>query len=363
MKKIVTVVGARPQFVKAAMVSRLLCKDLRIKEVIIHTGQHYDDNMSKIFFDDLDIPPISYQLGVGSSSQGKQTGEMIAAIETTLLQENPDWILIYGDTNSTLAAALAAAKLHIPIAHVEAGLRSYNRKMPEEINRLVADQLSDVLFTPTELAVINLKTEGFNDSRIIEVGDVMYDAALFFADKAGKKSRILQQLDIKDNEYILATIHRAENTNNKDRLLRIFTALEHVSATLPIVMPLHPRTRKIMEEYEPNFLKNTHIRMIDPIGFLDMIKLEKNAALIITDSGGVQKEAFFYQVPCVTLRDETEWVETVQLGWNKLVAVNAVNEIHDHILLSLGTAGLKDQFPYGKGDAAHRIVSYFQGEI
>ncbi len=358
MKKIVTVIGARPQFIKAATVSRLLRQTSKHKEMIIHTGQHYDANMSQIFFDELEIPEVSYHLGIGSGSHGQQTGEMLAAIEQVLLEEKPDYLLIYGDTNSTLAGALAAAKLHIPIAHIEAGLRSYNRTMPEEINRILADQLSDILFTPTEQAVHNLKKEGYAQARIVEVGDVMYDAALFYAEKAAKSSHILHHLNHPPGEYILATIHRAENTNDSNRLTTIFTSLQRISKTLPVVMPLHPRTRKLIEHYSPSLLAKSAMHIIEPVGFLDMVMLEKNAALIVTDSGGVQKEAFFYHIPCVTLRSETEWVETIQLGWNTLVNPQDANKIHDQVIQTLGTRGLGNHFPYGQGNAANLIVQH-----
>lgn len=361
MKKILTIVGARPQFVKAATVSRVLQQNSGVKEVLVHTGQHYDENMSKIFFDDLEISPITYQLEVHFQHQGQQTGEMLGAIENVLLIEKPDWVLIYGDTNSTLAGALAAAKLHIPIAHVEAGLRSYNRSMPEEINRLIADQLSNVLFTPTMTAVKNLKREGYHDSRIIHVGDVMYDAALFYGEKANQTSSILEKLNLSKNAYILATVHRAENTNNINKLKHIFFALDQISATLPVIMPLHPRTKKMIDNFDINLLDHTRIQLIEPVGFLDMIMLEKNASLVVTDSGGIQKEAFFYQVPCVTLRDETEWVETVELGWNTIIP--AKDDMHQRILSALGTVGIQNQSPYGDGEAAKKIVQYLsEGE-
>jgi UDP-GlcNAc3NAcA epimerase len=362
MKKIITIVGARPQFVKAAIVSRSLRQQQNINEILVHTGQHYDTNMSQIFFEELGIQKIDYQLGINSGTHGKQTGEMISAIENVLMQEKPDWLLIYGDTNSTLAGALAAAKLHIPIAHVEAGLRSYNRRMPEEINRIVADQLSHILFAPTAQSVSNLKAEGYAESRIKKVGDVMFDAALFYGDKATNTSNIFDALPYKNGDYILATIHRAENTDDLIRLLTIFTALEHVSKEVPVIMPLHPRTRKFIEKIDSSLLLNTKIHLIEPVGFLDMIMLEKHAALIITDSGGVQKEAFFYNVPCVTLRDETEWVETVQLNWNRVVKPVDAIHIYEQVMKSLGTQGIDKQFPYGTGDASHHISQYLSQE-
>lgn len=360
MKKIITIVGARPQFIKAAIVSRALKQQSSFQEILVHTGQHYDNNMSQIFFDELEIHKIDYQLNVGSGGQGKQTGEMLSLIENVLLQEKPDWVLIYGDTNSTLAGALAAAKLHIPIAHVEAGLRSYNRKMPEEINRIIADQLSEILFTPTEQAVLNLQKEGYSTDRIITIGDVMYDSALYYGEKAQRHSQILDALNYKKQDFILATIHRAENTDNHARLQIIFNALNQLCDTLPVVMPLHPRTRKTLANHFPELLKNTRIHIREPLGFLDMIMLEKNAALIITDSGGVQKEAFFYGIPCITLRDETEWVETIDLNWNHLVKPDNETEIISQAIKSIGIQGKNGQFPYGKGNAAALIAEWLR---
>lgn len=363
MKKIITVIGARPQFVKAAIVSKAIHKQSSLHEIIIHTGQHYDTNMSKIFFDELEIPHPHFQLGIGSDTHGKQTAEMIIAIEQLLLQEKPDLLLIYGDTNSTLAGALAAAKLHIPIAHVEAGLRSFNRHMPEEINRIIADQLSSVLFTPTTQAKRNLKKEGYEDAQIVPVGDVMYDAALFYAEKAEQESTIFKRLYQKHRDYILATIHRAENTNDLTRLSAIFNALNHLSESHTIIMPLHPRTQKLINQHFPQLLQNSTIHILEPVGFLDMIMLEKNAALILTDSGGVQKEAFFYQIPCVTLRDETEWTETVELGWNTLVKPDDANAIYNEALRTLGKSGMTHQYPFGKGNASELIAEYLnQGQ-
>ena len=364
MKKIVTIIGARPQFIKASAISRLLQKESTLKEIIVHTGQHYDTNMSQVFLDELDIPTIAYQLGIGSGTQGKQTGEMLTAIEAILMQEKPDYLLIYGDTNSTLAGALAAVKLHIPIAHVEAGLRSYNRVMPEEINRIVADQVSDLLFAPTEQAVKNLKSEGFADGKIHKVGDVMYDVALFFAEKSERISTILEKLKLQKNGYILATIHRAENTNDINKLISLFTVLESINETFPIIMPLHPRTRKLMDAYSARYLAKTNIHVIEPIGFLDMVMLEKNAALIMTDSGGVQKEAFFYKIPCITLRSETEWVETVHLGWNTLVDPLNTEAIYQQTLNTIGQQGMPHHSPYGTGNAAQLVIEQLnQGVI
>ncbi|MCL6471234.1 MAG: UDP-N-acetylglucosamine 2-epimerase (non-hydrolyzing) [Firmicutes bacterium] len=316
--KIATIVGARPQFIKSLPVSteiRKLCR-----EVLIHTGQHYDYNMSEIFFAEMGLPKPDYNLGVGSGRQGKQTAEMIGRIEAVLIDEKPDMVLVYGDTNSTLAGALAAAKLHIPVAHVEAGLRSFDRGMPEEINRIVTDRLSDILFCPTKTAVENLENEGIVEG-VELVGDVMYDAALHFAAIAEEKSLILDKLKLKPKSYLLATIHRASNTDEPANLKVLLEAF--VKSQKLIVFPVHPRTRKTMEDHGlSDIVKGTKVRLVEPVGYIDFLKLEKNAAKILTDSGGVQKEAFFFAVPCITLRNTTEWVETVENGWNILAGTN-----------------------------------------
>ena len=372
--KVATIIGARPQFIKAAAFSRAIsesdtCGPNAVDEIIVHTGQHFDDNMSEVFFRELEIPKPDYNLGIGGGSHGKNTGRMIEKIETVLLDERPGWVLVYGDTDSTLAGALAAAKLHIPVAHVEAGLRSYNRFMPEEINRILSDQLSTVLFCPTETAVDNLREEGFphklsaNSRQVIEnVGDVMYDAALFYAVRAKEKSRIIQTLGLAPQNFVLATIHRAENTDDPARLRGIMEALNEISKEMPVVLPLHPRTRKMLAL--ANNLKKFHdsssIFFIDPVGYLDMVMLEKNAQVIITDSGGVQKEAYFYGVPCVTVRDETEWVELVAVGANllsgtdKKVIVQAFNEMKGRIV--------DEKKMYGDGKSALKILKFFIGE-
>ncbi len=305
------------------------------------------------------MPAIDHQLITRGTTHAQQTAEMMIGIESILISEKPDWLLIYGDTNSTLAGALAAAKLHIPIAHVEAGLRSYNRKMPEEINRLVADQLASVLFTPTNVAMNNLLIEGYPTDRMMMTGDVMYDAALFYGNKASATQSTSPLLSNLTDDYVLATIHRAENTNDPNKLLSIFSALEKVTDEIKVILPLHPRTRKFLSEFNPLILKNTNIIIVDPIGFLDMVRLEKNAKLIVTDSGGIQKEAFFYQVPCVTLRDETEWTETITLGWNRLAPTNDSDTVFHHIMSALGSHGESNHYPYGTGDAADRIANFF----
>ncbi len=350
MKKILTVVGARPQFIKAAPVSREIRKSF--KEILVHTGQHYDSNMSDVFFDELHIPKPDYNLEIGSGGHGEQTGHMLIELEKVVLKEKPDYILIYGDTNSTLAGALVGAKLHIPVLHVEAGLRSYNRRMPEEINRVLADQVSDVLFCPTETAVKNLKKEGITKG-VYNVGDVMYDAVLYNTEIALKKSKILKNLAIKPKKYALCTIHRAENTDDKKRLTSIFNAL--TDSDMNIILPLHPRTKKYLNEYNLlNKKSEKNIKIIDPVGPLDMLALEIGAKLIITDSGGVQKEAYFMEVPCVTLRDETEWVETVESGNNVIVGAD-YNKIQRALKEKRKFKNSRKKY-FGDGRAAKKIM-------
>ena len=356
--KVVTIVGARPQFIKAAALSRVIRDNYSksVKEVLVHTGQHYDENMSRVFFDELGIPKPKYNLEISGGNHGAMTGRMLEAVENVLLQEKPDWVLIYGDTNSTLAGALAAAKLHIPVAHVEAGLRSFNMRMPEEINRILADRVSSLLFCPTKTAVNNLRLEGVS-SGVHNVGDVMYDVALFYRDRARQQSRILQTLGVKTGGFALATCHRAENTDDPQRLGEILVALAEVAGQMPIVLPLHPRTRKLVGEYGlSHHLKA--LTVIEPLPFLDMVALEQDARMILTDSGGVQKEAFFYGVPCITMRDETEWVETVELGANRLVGASRegiARAVADVFALP---ASDNQVTPYGDGNAAKKIVEY-----
>jgi UDP-N-acetylglucosamine 2-epimerase len=315
--KVVSIVGARPQFIKAAPVSR----ELRWQhtEVLVHTGQHYDDEMSAVFFQELGIREPNYSLEVGSGSHGWQTGLMLARVEEVLLAEQPDWVLVYGDTNSTLAGALAAVKLHILVAHVEAGLRSFNREMPEEHNRVLTDHCADLLFCPTRTAVDNLAKEGI--TRWVHLaGDVMYDAALQFGALARERSTILNDLGLLPKRYLLATVHRPYNTDDPDRLQSILEAFIEIGE--PIVFPVHPRTRRCMAEFGLDSLpafRCSNVQFVEPVGYLDMLMLEQHARLILTDSGGVQKEAYFFAVPCVTLRPETEWVETVDAGWNVVV--------------------------------------------
>lgn len=316
--KVVSIVGARPQFIKLAPLSKELRRE-GFNETIIHTGQHYDDNMSKLFFEELEIPEPDVNLEVGSGSHGVQTGRMLIGIEEVLLKERPDVVLVYGDTNSTLAGALCASKLHIPLAHVEAGLRSFNREMPEEINRIVADHLADMLLCPNVTAVSNLAGEGITKG-VHLVGDLMMDALRHFSGIATSKSHVLETLGVTAKDYFLATVHRAENTDDHERLANILAALSGIERT--VVFPMHPRTKHRMTECGLENALGDNVIVIDPIGYLDMINLEQNAVAILTDSGGVQKEAFWLRVPCITLRDETEWVETITSGWNTLTGAN-----------------------------------------
>ena len=299
--KLMSIIGARPQFIKAAIVSRLLREEGDIDEILVHTGQHYDHNMSRIFFDELEIREPEVNLGIGGGNHGEQTGKMIVRIEELMLENKPDLVLVYGDTNSTLAGSLAAAKLHIPLAHVEAGLRSYNKQMPEEINRILTDHVSDILFTPSDTATQNLLKEGIDAQKIDQVGDVMYDATLYYQEKAENQSDVLSHLKLKPKSYSLVTIHREENTDNPERLLEIFKSLENLAKSHKLILPLHPRTRKQLEASGFD-KKRSLVQFIDPVGYLDMLLLEKFAKVIITDSGGIQKEAYFQDIPCVTRR-------------------------------------------------------------
>ena len=354
--KVVTILGARPQFIKASAVTRVLRADPGVQEMLIHTGQHYDNKMSRVFFEELEIPEPDYNIGIGSGMHGVQTGQMLEAIEPVLTKECPDWVLVYGDTNSTLAGALAAVKLHIPIAHVEAGLRSFKRRMPEEINRVLTDHASDILFAPTQSAVANLQSEGILDDKIYLVGDVMYDVSLYYGAIAEQKSKVLEQLELRPKEYILSTIHRAENTNDPIRLRAIFKGLVSVAREKPVVLPLHPRTRIALTQQGLLEEIVNHIQLIEPVGYLDMVMMEKNACLIATDSGGVQKEASFYKVPCVTLRDETEWVELVASGCNKLLPPLDSDEVAKGILDTIGIPQCFEENLYGDGYCAEKIV-------
>jgi UDP-GlcNAc3NAcA epimerase len=356
MIRVATIVGARPQFIKSAVVSMALRSISKASEILIHTGQHYDVEMSDIFFKDLCLPIPDHNLGIGSGNHGAQTGRMLEAIEEVLLEVEPDWVLVFGDTNSTLAGALAAAKIKIPIAHIEAGLRSFNHRMPEEINRVLVDHCSSLLLAPTQNSAANLRREGLPEHTIKIVGDVMYDAALYYEEKASRGSRILETLSLGPKSYVLATVHRAENTDDPVRLERILEALARVSNYLPVVLPMHPRTRKILASCSfGNWFPNK-VRVIAPVGYLDMIQLEKNASVIATDSGGVQKEAFFFKVRCVTLREETEWTETIECGANQLVGIET-DKIERAIRASVSAGHYQcSEMIYGEGDASAKIA-------
>ena len=371
--KIVTIVGARPQFIKAAAISRAikifnrkrLNSRNKLREILVHTGQHYDYLMDEVFFEELKLPKPDYHLGVGSGSHAKQTGMMLERIETVLQKEKPGSVIAYGDTNSTLAGGLAAAKMNIPVAHVEAGLRSYNRTMPEEINRLVTDHLSTFLFCPTVQSVRNLSKEGIRngDKTVVKnVGDVMYDSILYYSRIAEKKSKIFQKLGfftpnskLRTPNYYLATLHRAENTDDPKKLKSILRALKGIGKEIPVVLPLHPRTKKMIETY--HLLGETkRIKLIDPVSYLDMLKLEKNAKAILTDSGGVQKEAYWFRVPCFTLREETEWAETIHSGWNVLVGTET-RRIVEAARSGIGEKPRpKGTAIFGDGKASEKIV-------
>ena len=392
--KILSIIGARPQFIKAAIASRRI-RDEGIKEILVHTGQHYDFNMSDIFFQELNLPEPDYHLGVGSGSHGEQTGRMLLEIEKVLLQQKPDIALVYGDTNTTLAGSLAAAKLHIPVAHIEAGLRSYNKAMPEEINRVLTDHCSDILFCPTETAVKNLQKEGFvnvvEDGKLIDddfslaqkysrlsvanshsiagslplvinVGDVMLDIALevkkLTEADTDREERILKRYFLKAKDYILVTIHRADNTDDRGNLQNIMAALKEIAGKgLKIFFPAHPRTKKALERFSLMGDVPQNLIISEPVSYVEIITLESNASLIITDSGGLQKEAYFFKVPCIIPRDETEWTELVEIGWNKVVGTAKEN------LVNSVSSALNEDFPnrqwidfYGNGSASEKIV-------
>lgn len=355
MTRVVTIIGARPQFVKASVVSSEFRRVGGVEEVVVHTGQHYDANMSDVFFTELDMAPPSHHLGVGGGTHGEMTGRMLMAIERVLLSERPDVLLVYGDTNSTLAGALAAAKLHVPVAHVEAGLRSFNLRMPEEVNRILTDRISRWLFAPTDTAMAHLRREGTAEEQLLQVGDVMYDVAKAHGARIGAEGRSLERLGLIPHGYVLATVHRAENADDPTRLGAIVAALEALASDLPVVWPVHPRTRSVIAglvsaERTPRLL------LVEPVGYLDMVQLEKYAALIVTDSGGVQKEAYFHGVPCVTVRDETEWVELVDAGWNRLAPPTSATSVESVARAAIGTVG-RPVALYGTGDASERIVA------
>jgi len=347
--KIVTIIGARPQFIKAASLSREISKTENVQEVIVHTGQHFDKNMSAVFFEEMKIPKPKYNLNINSLNHGAMTGRMLEKIEEVLVNEKPDWLLVYGDTNSTLAGALAAKKLHIKVAHVEAGLRSFNINMPEEVNRILTDRISDVLFCPTNEAIKNLNKEGYDNmnSRIINVGDIMYDSALFYSELS--KNTVNHNAN---KNYVLATIHRAENTDDEVKLRNIFKAFDKVHKEFEVVLPLHPRTKKYLEKYQIK----TSITLIEPIGYLEMISLIKNSLGVITDSGGLQKEAYFFHKRCFTLRDQTEWVELVKANCNQLIDVNK-DDIASLILENLSILPDFSNKIYGDGTTSNKIIN------
>lgn len=387
MKRIVTIIGARPQFIKAAVVSREIKKHADLKEIIIHTGQHFDINMSDIFFEEMNIPKPDYKLEINSLSHGAMTGRMLEKIEEILIEEKPDWVLVYGDTNTTLAGALAAKKLHIKVAHVEAGLRSFNMRMPEEVNRILTDRISDLLFCPTDTAVRNLAGEGFREKdfspeadqplaegvrgQVIKTGDVMLDAALYYSQFSAQRSNVINRLDLKGKDFVLCTIHRAENTDDPVRLKNIFDALNQISRETSVVLPLHPRTQKIISEgpwslvsghwsgstaNDQKLLTNNQgLITIPPVGYFDMLELLKGCSLVMTDSGGLQKEAFFFKKPCITLRDETEWVELVEGGFNSLVGSHTAKIIEAFRSMKEKKLNFNVAL-YGEGSAAQEIL-------
>ena len=354
MRKLLTIIGARPQFIKASVVSKAIAETDGLREVIVHTGQHFDANMSDIFFDQLAIPRPHHQLDIHGGSHGDMTGRMLIEIERVLQQERPDCVMVYGDTNSTLAGALAAVKLHIPVAHVEAGLRSFNMQMPEEVNRILTDRVSNILFCPTDAAAGNLAKEGFpytmasgQPQHIAQVGDVMQDSAQLFSSRASAPEGVAL-----GDGFVLATIHRAENTDTPDRLAAIIAALDAVAQTTPVVLPMHPRTRGVLAQRGIN---PRHITLIEPVGYLQMLWLLQHCALVVTDSGGVQKEAFFMGKACVTLRDQTEWVELIEVGANELVGADQ-DKITDAVRRNLGRVVRDDGALYGGGQAAGKIA-------
>jgi UDP-GlcNAc3NAcA epimerase len=357
--KIVTVLGARPQFIKAGSVSREILRQQQagqdLQEVIVHTGQHYDSNMSDVFFQEMQIPKPQYALGIGGQSHGAMTGRMLEQIETVLQQESPDWVLVYGDTNSTLAGALAAAKMSIPVAHVEAGLRSFNLRMPEEINRILTDRISRLLLCPTTQALENLRAEGIEQWRTgaqsILCGDVMLDGALFYQNLAVRPPELVGVDSVAEGSFVLVTIHRAENTDDPQRLQEILAALREISRQVPIVFPVHPRTRKIIANLD---LDTSNLILLDPVGYLNMVWLIKHANLVMTDSGGLQKEAFFFRKHCITLRDETEWTELVEHRFNVLAGATRENIVQAFADRPFSQAW--EQVSYGGGQASQRVV-------
>ncbi len=362
--KLLTIIGARPQFIKVAALSRALKKFPSITEVIIHTGQHYDHQMSEIFFTEMEIPTPNYSLGVGGCTQGAMTGRMLEKIEEILMIEKPDWVLVFGDTNSTLAGALAAVKLHIPIAHVEAGLRSFNRKMPEEINRILTDQCSELLFTPSQASTDNLLREGIIGAKIYAAGDIMLDAVNYYSQKSEHVSTIVKDLNL--DKFALATVHRAENTDSPPDLRGIMEGLVKIAQTMPVIFPLHPRTQQAIKTHLPDLKFPESLKFIPPVGYFDMLSLQKGASVILTDSGGVQKEAYWLQTPCITLRNETEWHELVEHGFN-ILAGSCPEKIEQAFINSQKNPLPALETLYGDGHAAdyilNKILSHTHTEI
>jgi len=355
--KILTVIGARPQFIKAIALSRAVAEADGVEEVLLHTGQHYDDDMSAVFFRELGLAQPKYRFNLGGGTHGHMTGGQLAAIEDALVAEKPDVCLVYGDTNSTLAGAIAAAKLHVPVAHVEAGLRSFNRRMPEEINRVLSDHAATWLFAPTPTAVDNLAREGIVGGRVHLVGDVMYDVSRLVMDDPSRRTDIAERLGLSGSEYAVSTLHRQETTDDPARLIAVLEALSDLAARMPVVLPMHPRTRKTVAAM-PNAGKAlAAVTVTAPLGFFDMATLLSGARLVVTDSGGLQKEAFFHRVPCVTVRDETEWVELVELGWNRMPRSFSREAIRETIEAALSAPAGRNAAPYGDGRAAERILA------
>ena len=365
--KLLSIVGARPQFIKLAPLLQAIDrynqdKSAPLEHLTLHTGQHYDNNMSDIFFEELEMPHAEVNLGVGSGPHGKQTGKMLEGIEEVLQREKPDWLVIFGDTNSTVAGALAAAKLHIPVAHIEAGLRSFNRKMPEEVNRVVADHLSDILLAPTPTSVNNLEKEGLAEKTVL-TGDIMYDTVLRNVELSRRKSTILEQESLQDQSYFIATMHRAENTDDPKRLGAIMNCFNEIAEQYcPVVFPMHPRTKHRIEQLLPDWTPHQNVKILAPVGYLDMLQLVSSSRLALTDSGGLQKEVFFMNRPCVTMRDETEWVETVSSGGNVITGADP-EAIHKAVSvweekLKEGEIDFTQQIHenFGKGDAAEHIL-------
>lgn len=360
MNKILTIVGARPQFVKAAALSRVFDASSDFTEVIVHTGQHFDEKMSDIFFEEMSIPKPKHNLEINSLGHGAMTGRMLEGIEQILLEEKPDMVLVYGDTNSTIAGALAAKKLHIKVGHVEAGLRSFNIKMPEEVNRILTDRISDVLLCPTDTAIENLKKEGYDNLEIdmVKSGDVMQDAAMFYAKTSEQKSTVIKDNNLAKNNFVLCTLHRAENTDSKERLQCIVDGLHQINESTPVVLPLHPRTAKMLEKFNIEL----NITLIEPVGYFDMIELLKNCKCVATDSGGLQKEAFFFQKECITMRDETEWVELVHNGFNTIVGASSKSIIEAFNKVGKQKIDFEVDL-YGNGKAGENIVSAIRNTL